>query len=57
MEVVAMKIKREDLYKKKGNIELEVPFEIKKAPEDWNDELKVILADALTKKYLGGDNA
>ena len=57
LEVKMIEIKRSDLYATKGLIEVSKNCENSDKVKVQNQELDKILAELLTRKYEGGDNA
>ena len=57
LEVKMIEIKRSDLYATKGLIEVSKNCEKSDKVKVQNQELDKILAELLTRKYEGGDNA
>ena len=52
-----IEIKRDDLFKTKGLIEVSKYCEKSDKAKVQNQELDKVLAELLTRKYEGGDNA
>ena len=57
LEVKMIEIKRSDLYATKGLIEVSKNCENSDKVKVQNQELDKILAELLTRKYEGGNNA